>query len=133
MLPKPLEKPILIRKLILLLCLAALPSVALAANKPPPGCKVSSGVTECLVTVDSVVSDLNRPGYLITVVLPDDSGAVLRCDINCVTPSVGSVVPVRSEGKRATLVWMVTDAQSLTRSKERRVHHDCRCFMERAR
>ena len=83
-------------------------------------------MTECLVTVDSVVSDLNRPGYLITVVLPDDSGAVLRCDINCVTPSVGSVVTVRSEGKRATLVWMVADAQSLTGSKERRVHQDCR-------
>ncbi len=116
----------MIRKLILLLCLAAPPWVASAANKPPPGCKVSSGVTECPVTVDSVVSDLNRPGYLVTVVLPDNSGAVLRCDINCVTPSVGSVVTVRSEGKRATLVWMITDAQSPTRSKERRVHQDCR-------
>ena len=116
----------MIRKLILLLCLAALASVALAANKPPPGCKVSSGVTECQVTVDSVVSDLNRPGYLITGVLLDNSGAVLRCDINCVTPSVGSVVTVRSEGKRATLVWMVTGAQTLTRNKERRVHQDCR-------
>lgn len=116
----------MVRKLILLWCLAALPSVALAANKPPLGCKASSGVTECQVTVDSVVSDLNRPGYLITVVLADNSGAVLRCDINCVTPAVGSVVTVRSEGKRATLVWMVADAQSLTRSKERRVHQDCR-------
>jgi hypothetical protein len=117
----------MIRKLILLLCLAVLPSVAPAANKPPPGCKVSSGVTECQVTVDSVVSDLNRPGYLITVVLQDNSGAVLLwCDIDCVTPTVGSVVTVRSEGKRATLVWMVADAQSLTGSKERRVHQDCR-------
>ena len=116
----------MIRKLILLFCFAALSSVALAANKPPPGCEVASGVTECQATVDSVVSDLNRPGYLITVVLPDDSGVVLRCDINCVTPKVGSVVTIRSEGKRATLVWMVTDAQSLARSKERRVHQDCR-------